>query len=167
MTSLQLKTCRLACIGRTSRCSRCPIPIRHPTHRASVTPPANTCPVCAKTPCYGVLGHFWGRFRWSCKTARHAEPRTLAARLRLLWHDFALHALLHRGSERCQDCGRAFDLWRATDAEWQRVMGGPYGVLCLRCFRQRGGTGRPGLGASCSGPGCPCNAFVEAGVRHG
>lgn len=82
-----------------------------------------------------------GRLGWAARTARHAEPKTFGARLRLLRHDFILHGLLNRGGERCQDCGRPTSpggvTWRTTNEEWTRVMGGPTGLLCRPCFAAR------------------------------
>jgi hypothetical protein len=62
--------------------------------------------------------------------------------MRLLWHDFIVHGLLDRGSERCEDCGRPTDWetgepWHTTNEEWERVMGGPWGLLCRPCFASR------------------------------
>jgi hypothetical protein len=77
------------------------------------------------------------RLCWAARTAYYAQPKSLAARLRLLWHDFIIHTLCNRGGERCQDCGRDFPLWRADDVQWNRVMGGPWGILCAACFYER------------------------------
>ena len=81
-----------------------------------------------------VTGERGDRFRWACRMARYNRPRSAVARLRLLWHDFVLHVLLNRGSERCQECGRDYPLWRADDAAWVAVMGSSAGLLCERCF---------------------------------
>lgn len=78
-----------------------------------------------------------GRLRWAARTARHAEPLTLAARLRLLWHDFVVHGLFNKGGERCQDCGRDTGGWHIDDDEWIAVMGYPSGLLCRPCFNRR------------------------------
>lgn len=75
------------------------------------------------------------RLRWAIQTTCHAEPRFSGARRRLLWHDFIVHALLNRGHERCQDCGRRTGGWWLEDqARWDRVVGGPWGLLCRPCF---------------------------------
>lgn len=40
--------------------------------------------------------------------------------------------------EVCHDCGRPVRVvWMAPDGEWERVMGGPGGVLCIPCFDDR------------------------------
>lgn len=100
------------------------------------TEPAG-CWTCGKCRCFGQVEHMVGRLRWAVRTARHAKPKTRAARLRLLWHDFVIHGLLHRGTERCQDCGRDYPAWHADDTDWQRAMGGPGGLLCASCFGVR------------------------------
>lgn len=96
------------------------------------------CDVCGG-PHYS---HLLSRLGWAWRTARHAEPLSFDARLRLLWHDFVLHGLVNRGGERCQDCGRDYPAWWANDAEWIDVMGYPSGLLCQRCFDRRR-AGRP------------------------
>ena len=78
-----------------------------------------------------------GRLGYAFHCARHGKPKTLAARLRLLWHDVVLHGLLNRGHERCEDCGRPTGGWRTSNERWQRVMGGPWGLLCQPCFAVR------------------------------
>jgi hypothetical protein len=97
------------------------------------------CPTCGKArrlSC-GFGRHLFGRFRWALRTARHAEPKTHGARLRLLWHDFVRHALLNRGGERCQDCGRPTGGWLTTNEHWLRVVGSSSGLLCRPCFDAR------------------------------
>lgn len=96
-----------------------------------------TCWTCAKPRCFGRVGHTAGRLHWAATWTLHARPRSLPARLRLLWHDFVLHGLLNRGVERCQDCGRAYDFWHAENAVWRRVMGSEGGLLCQPCFDVR------------------------------
>jgi hypothetical protein len=75
---------------------------------------------------------------WALRTAWHAEPKTFAARLRLLWHDFVIHGLLNRGHERCQDCGRPTKDWHTSNDRWRKVVGSPSGLLCEPCFKVRG-----------------------------
>lgn len=109
-----------------------------------------TCWTCAKPHCFGALGHTVGRVGYALRSIRLAEPRTTAARLRLAWHDLIVHALLHKGGERCEDCGRAYPLWFADDDDWRRTLGGPGGLLCPTCFIARGGQAahRRGVGAT-------------------
>lgn len=96
------------------------------------------CPICGGPH---RQSHRIGRLRWAAETARHAEPKSFAARLRLLWHDFVIHGLFDRGGERCQDCGRDYDWWHADDKQWERVQGGPWGLLCRPCFNGRARSG--------------------------
>lgn len=65
------------------------------------------------------------------------RPRTAAAWLRLAWHDFITHALLNRGGERCQDCGRGYPLWRAGNDLYVEVVGNDGGLFCPSCFGRR------------------------------
>ena len=76
----------------------------------------------------------FGRLRWAFRTKRH--PRSLAGHLRLLWHDFVIHVLFE-GGERCQDCGCDYVLWEADCDLYERVHGGPGGLLCPRCFSRQ------------------------------
>lgn len=76
-----------------------------------------------------------GRFRWALTQPRPAL--TFAGRMRLRWHDFILHALLDRGTERCSDCGRAYPIWRADDDLYVRLIGSDQGLYCERCFQVR------------------------------
>lgn len=41
------------------------------------------------------------------------------------------------GDTRCQECGFAYEPWVTNDRLWNRVMGGPNGYLCPRCFGVR------------------------------
>jgi len=119
-----------------------------------------TCWTCAKPRCLGAFGHTLGRLRFAVRAARHARPTSVAGRLRLLWHDFMLHGLLNRGTERCQDCGGDYPLWFAEDAEWRRVLGAPSGLLCPTCFIRRGG-------AVAYGGRCPLRENDLAAEGHG
>lgn len=74
-----------------------------------------------------------GRLGWALRTHRHAHPRSVRARVRLLWHDFVIHGLFE-GGERCQDCGRDYVLWNAETDLYVRVHGNPGGLLCPSCF---------------------------------
>ena len=58
-----------------------------------------------------------GRLRYAFGQASQGSPRSGLARLRLLWHDFIVHALLNRGGERCQDCGRDYPIWPSSIAQ--------------------------------------------------
>lgn len=77
-----------------------------------------------------------GRLRWALRM-RQVPAKGLPARLRLLFNDVVLHGLFNRGQQRCEDCGRAYPLWRTTDDEWEAVMEGPAGILCESCFSSR------------------------------
>jgi hypothetical protein len=77
-----------------------------------------------------------GRLGWAARTHRHAHPRSIAARMRLLWHDFVIHGLFE-GSERCQDCGRDYVLWEAPNDLYREVHGSPHGLLCPDCFARQ------------------------------
>jgi hypothetical protein len=99
-----------------------------------LTIPGCSMPSSSVDSVWQSLSEAGGRFRWAIKTARHAEPKSFAARLRLLWHDFVLHTLLNSGRQPCQDCGHDYPLWRASDEDWNLVQGGPWGILCERCF---------------------------------
>lgn len=81
--------------------------------------------------------HMFRRFTWSIKTAKNAKPKTFVSRIRLLWHDFILHTLLNKGTERCQDCGRDYAWYNVSNETWFKVMGGPSGLLCYYCFLKR------------------------------
>lgn len=74
------------------------------------------------------------RLRYSLSIRR--QPRSLAGLLRLWWHDFVVHPLFE-GGERCQDCGRAYEIWRAQDALYCAVIGSRGGLFCPRCFARR------------------------------
>jgi hypothetical protein len=98
------------------------------------------CPTCGgHRRCYGWLTHTLGRLRYAVKATVNGRPKTLMAKLRLIWHDFVIHGLLDRGTERCQDCGRDYALWHADDDEWAKIMDGPGGLLCAACYMARGG----------------------------
>ena len=86
------------------------------------------------------MSELLGRLRWAGRTARVARPRTVAGRLRLLWHDFVTHALLNRGGERCQDCGRPYPLWWACDVLYEKIVGDLGGLFCPWCISQRAET---------------------------
>jgi hypothetical protein len=101
------------------------------------------------------------RLRWALRTARYAAPETLAARLRLLWHDFVIHALLNRGHERCQDCGRRTGGWHTSNEHWLRVVGSPSGLLCLPCFDARSLKSASGQAPSSSQWVAPCLSETE------
>jgi hypothetical protein len=75
-----------------------------------------------------------GRLRWSLRTGR--KPTSPFCLPRMWWADFVLHPLFEIG-ERCQDCGRAFPLWRAPDDLYSDVYGSPHGILCPGCFSRR------------------------------
>lgn len=72
-----------------------------------------------------------GRLRWAAGMRRRKSP---SAYVRLFWHDFVIHAVLNRGGERCQRCGRGYVLWHAPTDLWLRVHGSPAGLLCPGCF---------------------------------
>jgi hypothetical protein len=72
------------------------------------------------------------RLRWVLGMKR--RPRSLAAWVRLAWHDFVVHGLFDNGCERCQDCGRDYPLWHAEGDLWERVHGTYGGLLCPSCF---------------------------------
>lgn len=84
------------------------------------------------------------RLGWAIRMKR--RPRSAAGMLRLLWHDFVTHGLFGPGGERCQDCGRDYPLWHADGDLWDRVHGGPGGLLCPHCFDRQAvkRTARPG-----------------------
>jgi hypothetical protein len=73
-----------------------------------------------------------GRLRWSLGVKR--RPKPLAGWVRLLWHDFVVHALLNRGGERCQDCGHDYGGWLVGDDLWLLAMPSLGGLLCPACF---------------------------------
>lgn len=79
-----------------------------------------------------------GRIGWAARSfgcaVRFGRPCSPVAHLRLLWHDFIIHALLNRGGERCQRCGNNYVLWHAPSELWDRVHGSPAGLLCPQCF---------------------------------
>lgn len=79
------------------------------------------------------------RFQFAVRHARRTSARSAAAWLRLTWHDFIVHALLNRGGERCQECGRSYLLWMAPDELYVEVHGNSGGNLCPRCFRRAAG----------------------------
>ncbi len=81
--------------------------------------------------------HMFGRIQWACKTARRAKPGSFTARCRLLWHDFIVHGIFDKGTERCQACGKDYDWYNVPNEEWNVVMGGPGGLLCYSCFLKR------------------------------
>lgn len=71
------------------------------------------------------------RLRWVL-TAPFASKR---ARLRATWHYIARRYRY----ELCRDCGRPVgratgSWWGAPDDLWERVNGGPHGVMCPLCF---------------------------------
>lgn len=76
----------------------------------------------------------WERLKWAARSTWHGRPRTLPARLRLLYADFILHGLFGPGGERCQDCGRDYPLWHVEGDLWERVHGKYGGLLCPTCF---------------------------------
>jgi hypothetical protein len=74
------------------------------------------------------------RLRWALR--QHRRPRTLAGLARLCWHDFVIHVLFE-GGERCQDCGRSYAPWLASDSLYREVYGSLRGLLCPLCFSRR------------------------------
>lgn len=78
-----------------------------------------------------------GRLRWAADPRLRRHAKTVAASMRLLWHDLIVHGVFDRGGERCQDCGRDYPRWAATDQDWNEVVGVPWGLLCPRCFVER------------------------------
>jgi len=44
---------------------------------------------------------------------------------------------------KCMDCGRHYEDWAAGHAEWDDVMDGGSGMICMDCFIVRAGTRVP------------------------
>ena len=41
-------------------------------------------------------------------------------------------------SEICYDCGKPVEVvWTAANELWNKIIGGPAGILCIRCFDDR------------------------------
>jgi hypothetical protein len=74
---------------------------------------------------------FTSRLNWSIHQKR--EPVSFLGLLRLWWVDFIIHPLFEAG-EHCQDCGRSYVLWHASDELYQKVHGSLGGLLCPKCF---------------------------------
>ena len=64
------------------------------------------------------------------------ESLTVAGdRIELLAEELAEAKGLPTDGEVCQSCGSAVALvWHARDEDWNRVIGGPNGIRCARCF---------------------------------
>lgn len=63
-------------------------------------------------------------------TRYYVRQRRWAALARALyWTVIRLH-----GSELCEQCGRSYVTWHATQPLWERVRTSSSGLLCPRCF---------------------------------
>lgn len=99
------------------------------------------------------------RLRRSLRQRR--RPRSLAALVRLWWHDLVIHVLFE-GRECCQDCGRGYVQWHAPPYLYGEVHGSLYGLLCPACFaRQARACGiavefEARVFRRDGGPPCPC-----------
>jgi hypothetical protein len=76
-----------------------------------------------------------GRLVYAIRQHRRRIPTVW---LRLAFHDFISHAMLNRGGERCQDCGRDYVLWRAPTELYVElyveIIGSSTGLYCPVCF---------------------------------
>lgn len=71
-----------------------------------------------------------GRIAWLRNTLRTRRGVALA---RELW----TRVICGDNAETCQDCGRRYILWHASNALYEAIVGHRRGLFCPNCFTQK------------------------------